>query len=125
MNLNYKEITTNECANIVNNNNYCHIAFCMNNKPYILPINYQVINDNGLCLQLFSLRSCKKMNILENNRFVNVCIEEVIDNSVISVICYGYVNLIENINDYMVKLEVKIEHLTGRVIGKLNNINNK
>lgn len=120
MNLNYKQLTISECIKIICNNNYCHISCCINNKPYLIPMNYEIINhsSNELYLQIISIKNCKKMNILANNNLINICVEETCNDSVLSVICYGFVCNVEEVNNYVVKINVKVEHMTGRLISK-------
>lgn len=117
MNLLYKQLTVNESIKIINSNNYCHLGLSSNNKPYVIPMNYKVINEqNKIYIELVSLKNTKKINILNNNGFVNICVEEVLDSSVISVICYGKVFIINNFDNDKVKILIQIENITGRII---------
>ena len=120
MNLKYKQLTLNESLKIIKENNYCHIALSKNNKPYLLPMNYNIYkneNDNNGCyFEMLSLRKCKKMEIIEKNTFVNINVEEVVDNCVFSVMCYGRVINIKPFNDFIIKIIIKIDYISGRVI---------
>ena len=120
MNLKYKQLTLNESLKIIKENNYCHIAFSKNNKPYLLPMNYNIYkneNYNNVCyFEMMSLRKCKKMEIIEKNNFVNINVEEVVDNCVFSVMCYGRVINIKPYNDFIIKIIIKIDYISGRVI---------
>lgn len=117
MNLLYKQLTVNESIKIINSNNYCHLGLSSNNKPYVIPMNYKVINEQDkLYIELVSLKNTKKINILYNNCFVNICVEEVLDSSVISVICYGKVFAINNFDNDKVKILIQIENISGRII---------
>ena len=122
MNLFYKQITLNESLKIISSNNYCHLGLSLNNKPYVIPMNYNIINEhNKMFIELISLKNTKKINILNNNCFVNVCVEEVLDSSVISVICYGKAIKINSFDNDKVKIVIQIENITGRII--CNNYN--
>ncbi len=122
MNLFYKEITLNESLKIISSNNYCHLGLSLNNKPYVIPMNYNIKNEhNKIFIELISLKNTKKINILNNNCFVNVCVEEVLDSSVISVICYGKAIRINSFDNDKVKVVIQIENITGRII--CNNYN--
>ncbi len=117
MNLLYKQLTVNESIKIINSNNYCHLGLSSNNKPYVIPMNYKVINEQDkIYIELVSLKNTKKINILNNNCFVNICVEEVLNSSVISVICYGKVFAINNFETDKVKILIQIENITGRII---------
>lgn len=117
MNLLYKQLTVNESIKIINSNNYCHLGLSSNNKPYVIPMNYKVINEQDkIYIELVSLKNTKKINILNNNCFVNICVEEVLNSSVISVICYGKVFAINNFDNDKVKILIQIENITGRII---------
>lgn len=120
MNLKYKQLTLNESLRIIETNNYCHMALCNNNKPYLLPMNYNIYknehDNNGCYLEMISLIKCKKMEIITKNNFVNINVEEVVDNCVFSVMCYGRVINIKPFNDYIIKIIIKIDYISGRVI---------
>ncbi len=117
MNLKYKEITLNESLSIIESKNYCHVGLCFNNKPYIIPMNYKVFKqDNIYYIVLTSLKNCKKMDIITNNRFVNINIQEVLNDGVFSIMCYGIVTKIETLNQYVNNIFIKLDYVTGRVI---------
>ena len=120
MNLKYKQLTLNEALKIIETNNYCHIALSKNNKPYLLPMNYNIYknkNDSDGCyLEMMSLKKCKKMDIITNNNFININIEEAMENCVFSVMCYGRVININPYNDFINTIIIKIDYITGRVI---------
>jgi len=122
MNLSYKQLSLNESIKIIESNNYCHVALSLNNKPYVIPMNYKFIknNENIYFIELLSLKYCKKMQIIENNNFVNINIEETFNNSMFSVICYGRVVNINPYNDYIVKMIIKLDYVSGRIISENN-----
>lgn len=123
MNLSYKELTINESFKILSQNNYCHIAFSKNDKPYLIPMSYEFHKINDIYyIKIVTLKNCKKMNYLNGNKFVNINIQEVINNSVISIMVYGVVYTIEDLNELMYNVYIKLDHITGRLIS--NNINN-
>ena len=128
MNLVYKQLSLSESLNILKNNNYCHIGFSYNNKPYIVPINYGLMikndnNQNLYYIEINSLKNCKKMNIINANNFVVINVEEAIESSVFSVLCYGRIIEVKEYNDVICKLIIKIDYITGRIIS--NSYNNK
>ena len=126
MNLVYKQLTLSESLNIISNNNYCHMGLSYNNKPYIIPINYSLIkkvdsnNHNNYFFEILCLKNCKKMNIINMNNFVNINVEEALESSVFSVLCYGRVVDIKPYDEKINKLIIKIDYVTGRIISNKN-----
>lgn len=119
MNLSYKQLTLNESLEIIESNNYCHMGLSKNNKPYIVPMNYNSYKEKDCYyIELLSSRKCKKMEIINDNNFINICIEEVLDNSFFSVMCYGRVVNVCPYNDYIVKIIIKLDYVSGRIISK-------
>lgn len=53
---------------IINQASVCRIAFCDNNKPYIVPMNFGYEDKN---LYLHSSKEGKKMTILKNNKNIS------------------------------------------------------
>jgi nitroimidazol reductase NimA-like FMN-containing flavoprotein (pyridoxamine 5'-phosphate oxidase superfamily) len=95
----------------------CRIAFCDNNKPYIVPMNFG-FDDNYLYLH--SAPEGQKINILSKNR--NICFEVDIKNELVkseiacdwgmkyySVIGYGKVDFIDDIEEKKKVLDIIIE----------------
>lgn len=122
MNLCFKNISLNECIDVIKNNNYCHIAMSKNNKPYLIPLNYSLFskrdydNKEQYYVKIISLCNSKKVSIIKENNFVNILIEEYIENSVISVLGFAHLDSFEQINQLMVSMSFKLDYLTGRVI---------
>jgi len=117
MNLTYKQLSLNESLRILERNSFCHIALSNNNKPYIVPINYKFINNNSdYSVEILSLIKCKKMDIISNNNFVIINVVEAANNSMSSVIGYGRVIDLKICNDFITKINIKIDYVTGRII---------
>lgn len=121
MNLFFKALTLNESLKILETNNYCHLSLSMNNKPYTIPINYKLVREmDKINIEVLSLKNTKKINILNYNNFVNISVEEVFESSVFSVISYGRVTRIEDYDNNIVKINIQVENITGRIISSNN-----
>ncbi|MBA1333642.1 MAG: hypothetical protein HPY66_0035 [Firmicutes bacterium] len=110
-----KEITDRLVIDdIINRAEVCRVAFCNENIPYIVPMNFGY-RDN--CLYFHSAREGKKLDMIKNNRLV--CFEIDIDHEIIkddnpcgwgmkyySVIGYGKAELIAEMDKKKKALDI-------------------
>ena len=103
-----KEITDRKIIDdILNKNQICRVGFSMNNKPYIVPMNYGYFANK---IFLHSAKTGKKIEILKNNN--NVCFEitdtiEIIKSDIAcdfgtryrSIIGNGTIRILEDVNE--------------------------
>jgi nitroimidazol reductase NimA-like FMN-containing flavoprotein (pyridoxamine 5'-phosphate oxidase superfamily) len=122
-----KEITNiNDKLSIIKKCKVCRIGLSENNKPYIVPLNYGYdFENNTLTLFFHSANEGRKMDIIKNNN--NACFEVDCDTKLIeaekvckysylykSIVGFGNIILIEDINDKTDALNKIVKHQTER-----------
>lgn len=70
--MNLKEMTRQECLEVVSSGHLGHLACCKDNRPYIVPI-YYALNSN--CLYSFSLPG-KKIEWLRDNPHACILVQQ-------------------------------------------------
>lgn len=118
-----KQITDRaEIESIIQKAAICRIALCVNNVPYIVPLNYGY-KDNALYLH--SAREGKKIDMLAKNS--RVCFEIDTDHELVlcedgcecsfkykSVIGFGEAHIVNDPVEKKNALDVIMEHYTGK-----------
>ena len=110
-----------EIESIIRKADVCRLAFSVDNRPYIVPLNFGY---KGGCLYFHTARVGKKIDMLITNN--NVCFELDIDHEVVkaenpcdwnmkyrSVIGYGRASLLDEIEEKRRALDIILEHYSG------------
>ena len=114
-----KEITDmTEIRAIMENATICHLAMSEENRPYVIPVNFGIKDNN---IYIHSALEGKKMDIIERNN--NVCVEMDIDHEVEigrrpcisgtkykSVIAFGKAFFIDDLEEKKKALNVILDH---------------
>jgi len=118
-------IDINDKLAIIQKCKVCRIGLSENSKPYIIPLNYGYsFENNTLSLFFHSAKEGRKMDIIKTNN--QACFEVDCDNQLIegkeacdynyafkSVIGFGKIILLENIDEKIDGLNKIMEHQTG------------
>ena len=133
-------IDLNDKLEIVKICKYCRLGLSDNNYPYIVPLNYGFSYENNiLSLYFHSALEGKKMDIIRKNK--NACFEIDCDTRLVeseipcnygyefkSIIGFGEIIILEDINEKINGLNILMKHQTGKDIkydfnvNELNNI---
>ena len=107
----------------------CHVAMIDKGTPYVVPLSYgySILADNVLELYFHSALEGKKLDILKNNN--NVCFEMAHEGEPVrsetpcnsgyyysSIIGFGQVVFIEDVNEKRKALSIMFSHQTGREV---------
>ena len=119
-----KEITDiNSIEEIIMSANVCHLALCLDDTPYVVPLSFGYKNK---VIYLHSAKEGKKIDILnENNK---VCFEFTIDYEIMesdkgckwgvkfrSVIGFGKAHFIEKIEEKQKAFDIILQNYTDKV----------
>ena len=122
-----KEITEiNDKINVIKKCKVCRIGLSENNKPYIIPLNYGYdFENNALTLFFHSAKEGRKLDIIKNNN--NACFEVDCDTRLFegekacnysyvfkSIIGFGKIILLEDMNEKIDGLYKILKHQTGK-----------
>jgi nitroimidazol reductase NimA-like FMN-containing flavoprotein (pyridoxamine 5'-phosphate oxidase superfamily) len=121
-------IDINDKVAIISKCKVCRIGLSENDMPYIVPLNYGYdFKNNTLTLFFHSAKEGKKMDIIKINN--NACFEMDCDNRLIegetacrhsyaykSIIGYGKITLLEDINERIDALNKILKHQTEKDI---------
>jgi len=122
-----KEITEiNDKINVIKKCKVCRIGLSENNKPYIIPLNYGYdFENNALTLFFHSAKEGRKLDIIKNNN--NACFEVDCDTRLFegekacnysyvfkSIIGFGKIILLEDMNEKIDGLNKILKHQTGK-----------
>lgn len=124
-----REVTNiNEVEEIIKQCKTCHIAMVDNGVPYVVPLNFgYVLNENTLTLYFHSAHEGKKIDILHINN--KVCFEMSYEGQPVhaatpcnsgyyfsSIIGYGNVEFVEEVNEKCNALSLLMKHQADRSV---------
>jgi hypothetical protein len=112
-----------EMESIISKADVCRLGLSVDNIPYIVPLNFGYRDS---CLYFHTPKVGKKMDMIKTNS--RVCFEMDIDHEVVraenpcdssmkfrSVIGYGRVSLLDEIEEKRRALDIIVEHYSGQV----------
>ncbi|MBW2049106.1 MAG: pyridoxamine 5'-phosphate oxidase family protein [Deltaproteobacteria bacterium] len=112
-----------EIESIIGKAVVCRLAFSVDNKPYVVPLNFGYRDE---CFYFHTARKGKKIDMIKTNN--RVCFELDVDHQVVmakdpcdwnmryrSVIGYGRAFLLEGIEEKRRALDIIVEHYSGEV----------
>ena len=136
-----REITNiEEKLTIIEKCKICRIGLCKNNRPYVVPLNYGYVYENGkLTLFFHGAAEGKKIDLIKNNN--EACFEVDCDTGLVegntackygyeyrSVIGFGKMRILETKEEKTAGLNFLMRHQTGKNIeysfeeGELKNV---
>ena len=118
-------IEINEKLEIIKRCKYCRLGLSENNYPYVVPLNYGfTYENNNLTLYFHSALEGRKLNIIKENK--KACFEIDCDTKLIereipcnysyefkSIMGFGEIVILENINEKIKGLSILMKHQTG------------
>jgi nitroimidazol reductase NimA-like FMN-containing flavoprotein (pyridoxamine 5'-phosphate oxidase superfamily) len=122
-----KEITNiDDKLKIIEKCKFCRIGLCENNRPYVVPLNYGYLYENGkLTLFFHGAAEGEKVDIIKSNN--NACFEIDCDAKLIegdaacdygyafkSVIGFGEITILETSEEKTAALNYLMRHQTGK-----------
>ena len=121
-----KEVSDrDEIESIIRRADICRLAFSVDNRPYIVPLNFGY---KGECLYFHTAAAGKKIEMIRQNN--NVCFELDIDCALVksetpcdwtmkyqSVIGYGKAFILTDVEKKRRALDIIVEHYSGRPVG--------